>query len=346
MQSFKNMNQEKSGPSAIILYHKEDNDGVYSGAIIRNHCLYDLRLQGENITCVGLDYAETKKFDKTYIDDLAKTYDLLFVTDISFDVDLMEYCYEKFDVNFIWLDHHAPVIKAANEKYDAENRWNGLRKTDRSAILCAFSFLYDRNDEIYKNTLIKRGQIKIPNILWYLSAWDSFTFDKVGLSLDFVRGFNKAVEIETKLNILKACEIIDYLPNEEQEFINKCKNIGESIIKYERYANGQLILHSADLDWTVGEDNRLAACLILQGPSTSMIFESLKKTKIQNGIVLKYNHKSNYWTISLYNVNNKDLSFDCGKYCREIYGGGGHFGAAGCQISYEKFEEIMKTKHI
>ena len=49
--------------------------------------------------------------------------------------------------------------------------------------------------------------------------------------------------------------------------------------------------------------------------------------------------------MSLYNTKDED-EFHCGKYCKEHYKGGGHKGAAGCQITQKQMLKILKTKEI
>ena len=73
-----------------------------------------------------------------------------------------------------------------------------------------------------------------------------------------------------------------------------------------------------------------------------MVFVSVKD-KFTNGIVFK-NQKDGTWAVSLYNTNGDDNSFHCGEYMKKTYGGGGHEGAAGAQISESQFIKILKTK--
>ena len=49
--------------------------------------------------------------------------------------------------------------------------------------------------------------------------------------------------------------------------------------------------------------------------------------------------------MSLYNTRN-DITFDCGAYLRQKYGGGGHVGAAGCTLENEQFFEIIRKKEL
>ena len=174
--------------SALILYHKEDNDGVFSGALFRNYFIYDFQFEKESVHCVGLDYNDIKKIDRDYLNNIASLFEYLIITDISLPVDLMNYAYKLFGEKFIWCDHHAPIIKEA-ERYGASENWCGVRQTDRSAILCAYKYLYDPFDECH-------NEHSIPKLLRILSAWDSFTYEQNGFELNYVWGFNNAVNQE------------------------------------------------------------------------------------------------------------------------------------------------------
>ena len=89
-------------------------------------------------------------------------------------------------------------------------------------------------------------------------------------------------------------------------------------------------------------DGRNALALFMQDQTSSMVFASVKD-KFTNGIVFKHK-KDGTWTVSLYNTNSDDHSFHCGEYLKKNYGGGGHEGAAGAQISETQFIKILKTK--
>ena len=73
------------------------------------------------------------------------------------------------------------------------------------------------------------------------------------------------------------------------------------------------------------------------------MFNSVKD-KVKNGIIFKRMPDGN-WSISLYNTNLDD-TFHCGEYLKENYNGGGHIGAAGCQVSEEKFKRMLRIKAI
>ena len=42
----------------LIIYHKEDNDGLFSMAIIYNYLVNDMHIKPENIHRLGADYKD------------------------------------------------------------------------------------------------------------------------------------------------------------------------------------------------------------------------------------------------------------------------------------------------
>ena len=125
------------------------------------------------------------------------------MTDISFnDVKYMKKLWKEFGSEFIWCDHHAPIIKSSFElKFDDVS---GIRDTNRSAILCAYKYLYDPFDDDYNHK-------KVPELLRILSAWDSWTYDKEGYDFEFVRRVNKAVTYKYNLELSKIKELVSDL---------------------------------------------------------------------------------------------------------------------------------------
>ena len=85
----------------LIIYHKEDNDGVFSAAIA---IAYIKQQYGEDavIDTIPADYVHLASMTKEDIDNWAKTYDNVIMTDISFnDVKMMKYIYEVIkDISF------------------------------------------------------------------------------------------------------------------------------------------------------------------------------------------------------------------------------------------------------
>ena len=121
-------------------------------------------------------------------------------------------------------------------------------------------------------------------------------------------------------------------------YIQSAYSFGDIILTSKQQENERLINNCGDFSWTV--DGREACALFIQGVSSSQIFDSAKD-KVKNGIVFKRMTDGN-WGISLYNTNLDD-TFNCGEYLKKHYNGGGHIGAAGCQITESKFKRMLKT---
>ena len=139
----------------LIIYHKEDNDGLFSMAIIFNYLIHELHVDKKNIDLFGADYNDMKRIcsdkgvdKKNTIDKFMEDYTNIIMTDISFnDAKVMKKLYKKLGSNFCWIDHHTPIIKESFvQKFDS---CTGLRDTHRSAILNAYKYFYDVFDEQY-----------------------------------------------------------------------------------------------------------------------------------------------------------------------------------------------------
>ena len=313
----------------LIIYHKEDNDGLFSMAIIYNYLITEKNINKDSVKLFGADYNDLDKLSLD--DDIIKNSTHIYISDVSFDtVEKMIKLKEMFGENLVWIDHHKPMID--NSITNGFNDINGLRDTKHSALYNAFKYLYPTYD--------------IPELFKILSAWDSWSYDAEGIDFDLCRYVNIGVNNKFNLNpdsIIKyVCLLIytyaDYINTPD---IDKFYEIGtfEANILDRTYENN--VKAYGDFSWTV--NGRTACAMFIQGPSNSQMFK-VCKDKVQNGIVFKRLPDSN-WTLSLYNTDNQH-DFHCGEYLKKHFNGGGHEGAAGCQISEELFINILKQKKI
>lgn len=325
----------------LIIYHKEDNDGLFSGAIAYNYLKHEFTLE-TTIELFGASYNDLLNITDEWLITWKDIYNGIIMVDISFDSKRMKQLYEDFGNNFVWIDHHAPIIKESYEKKFDE--CVGIRQTDRSALLLTYKYLYDPFDEKYNNK-------KVNELLRILSAYDSWTYEKEGYTLDYVMAINKAVTYTYDLDFDKCVDIcykMLYTDTITSKDIDGFYNIGSSLINYDKLSYKNLIQNNGDFNWVVESpknefNNRSACALFIQGPSSSIMFETCKDI-VDNGIIFKRNPDTT-WTISLYNTKNED-DFHCGEYLKKKYKGGGHKGAAGCTISEKKFLKILKNKKI
>lgn len=313
----------------LIIYHKEDNDGLFSMAIIYNYLIIEKNINKDNIKLFGADYNDLDKLSLD--DDIIKNSTHIYISDVSFDtVEKMIQLKEMFGENLVWIDHHKPMIDNSISKGFDDIK--GIRDTKHSALYNAFKYLYPTHD--------------IPELFKLLSAWDSWSYDAEGIDFDLCKYINIGVNNIYNLNpdfIINYVYLLIYIYNDyiNPPDIDELYEIGkfEAKILDRTYENN--VKAYGDFSWTV--NGRTACAMFIQGPSNSQMFK-VCKDKVQNGIVFKRLPDSN-WALSLYNTNNQH-DFHCGEYLKKHFNGGGHEGAAGCQISEELFINILKQKKI
>ena len=342
----------------LIIYHKEDNDGVFSGALFYDYLINRIGCKLEDLCFLGADYNILAEFSKdNKVEDLHKDFENLIMTDISFnDVSYMKKLWKEFGNNFVWCDHHAPIIKAS-----FENKFSdvpGIRDTKRSAILNVWKFLYDQFDEAY-------NEKKVPELLRILSGWDSWSYEREGYEFEYVRNINKAVTVNYELKLGEARKLVhdlymvyvEHKPSgkmsevfKDGSLIEQLHETGKKLNEYDDQVMRDIIEKSGDRTWKLAiwnEDKqefsyRNACAIFHQGQSNSTFFKSLIDTNYQNGIVFKHQPNGN-WVVSLYNVKDGD-SFHCGEFMKRSYKGGGHAGAAGCTLTEAQFIKVLKSK--
>ena len=333
----------------LIIYHKEDNDGVVSGAMFCNYLLNNMNITIEDIALLPSDYNSLEIFKNTNtIEDLMNSYESIIMTDISInDPQYMGDLFLYYGSKFIWCDHHKPIIDESNKhKF---NLAPGVRDITKSAILCAYEYLYDPFNERYKEK-------DIPELFRILSGWDSWSYEREGYEFEYVKAINKAFTIKFNLDFNK---ILDYI-NEvidrwNLDHINifdakEFYDYGMILNNYDDIIMEDIIKNSGDKSWKVMVDDKdrempllIDACAIFhQGASNSTMFNCLKETEIQLGLVFKHSPNGN-WVMSMYNIND-DYWFHCGEFLKKKYNGGGHKGAAGCTLTQDQFINLLITK--
>ena len=313
----------------LIIYHKEDNDGLFSMAIIYNYLIIEKNINKDSIKLFGADYNDLDKLSLD--DDIIKNSTHIYISDVSFDtVEKMMQLKEMFSENLVWIDHHKPMIDNSISKGFDDIK--GIRDTKHSALYNAFKYLYPTHN--------------IPELFKLLSAWDSWSYDAEGIDFDLCKYINIGVNNIYNLNpdyIINYVYLLIYIYNDyiNPPDIDELYEIGkfEAKILDRTYENN--VKAYGDFSWTV--NGRTACAMFIQGPSNSQMFK-VCKDKVQNGIVFKRLPDSN-WALSLYNTDNQH-DFHCGEYLKKHFNGGGHEGAAGCQISEELFINILKQKKI
>lgn len=336
----------------LLIYHKEDNDGVVSAALVYDYLIRKLNCKANDIELLPSDYNTLSTLEKsTSVDTLVELYQTIIMVDISFNnTKYMKQLYNKFGKNIIWCDHHKPIIDDSFRQ--AFNDMQGVRCTSKSAILCTYEYLYDAFNVQY-------NEKQVPDIFRILSAWDSWSYEREGYDFEYVKNINKACTVRWELNfqtiVNEVRSIMTSFESNKDDFpIDDFYNYGKILNEYDDFTMKQIIQQNGDKDWKVSiydEDRQrplfINTCAIFnQGASNSTMFKSLKETNptIEIGAVFKHQPNGN-WTMSLYNVNN-EYWFNCGEFLKQKYNGGGHKGAGGCTLTESQFIKILKSKVI
>ena len=206
----------------LVIYHKEDNDGVCSAAIMMYYLINKLNANPHDIETFGANYdilstIADNDFNfatngKEY--DMLTDFDSIVMTDVSFNkFSIMEILYDTYGDDFIWIDHHAPIINESIRQHK-DKSINGLRDTKRSALLNAYRFCYDKDDVGYKSG-------KAPYVLRVLSAWDSFTFEQENIDFEYARRVNIGFTKWFDLNVDIWYDMIENIINNNQNYIDE-----------------------------------------------------------------------------------------------------------------------------
>lgn len=331
----------------LLIYHKDDNDGVYSAALIYRYLEERLHVEKENIYPLGADYNYLDTV-KREIKSWKEKYTSVIMTDLSFNNwRAMSKLHKLFEGKFIWIDHHGPAIRMSVEHgYD---KACGIRETWTSAIGLAYEWLWDPLRVNKSNTVM-------PNILQYLAGWDSWNPSAYGISSnDECMAINLAVNMDTHLSLSRAIqEVRDMMYDDGSESdigrssFYYLQESGQTILEYQKTQWTTLVKENAEYGWTV--NGRTAVAMFLQGPTTSKMFESIKDN-VDCAIVFKH-APNGKWNFSVYNTKKEyDKEINLGMYLKSIPKKvgrtvGGHSGTAGGTISQAKFLQILKKKSI
>jgi hypothetical protein len=115
-----------------IIFHNADPDGTSSGFLLK----YAIE---NNLICTNITDREIKLYPVNYNYEIPfermKPEDIVFMADISYDIPIMEFLYEKLGDNFIWIDHHESMREYDNGKI------NGVRKYTKSACVLTYNII-------------------------------------------------------------------------------------------------------------------------------------------------------------------------------------------------------------
>lgn len=317
----------------LVVYHSEDNDGLFSMAIVVKWLKDVKKAPAHSIKIAGVNYNLLNTMQANgQLKTFSENYDHIVFTDISLNDPqmMLDLFVKNYHGEFTWIDHHKPVIdfSLTNEL----GKVPGLRDTKHSALYNAWKYCY--------------GEKPMPELFKILSAYDSWTFEQEGIDKQFATAVNQGVTNHFELNPFDIIYFVEKLINNPEKYSNKeaieqYRNAGAVYDKSIKTYYKRTMETSGDFSWTLGDTHRTLGVMFSQGQTSSQYFECCKR-KCENVAVFKRN-PNGVWTVSLYNTDDDD-TFHCGEYCKEKHHGGGHKGAAGCQLTEEEFVAMLKNK--
>lgn len=280
----------------FIFYHLADLDGHCSGAQV---ALY-LESVGEPYIMVPFNYGYTVNKDKI----LEYEGRNLYLVDMSFSPEDMLWA-TKYSTKFIWIDHHKSAIE--NSQLHNYDSIAGLRRTDKAACALVYEYL-ELKYNYYPIELLSNWDI------WNHKDRRTIYFQYAMREYDTDPTTQERIQFWHKIISHKYC-------NDIPKYIE----IGEHIYNYEmkRYK----MLASNSYEFKFEDSYNVLAINSLE--HTSKLFDSIPNVD-EYDFVLVYNYKptTKNYRVSFYTSK---PGIDVSKIATR-YGGGGHVGAAGCEI--------------
>lgn len=321
----------------VIIYHHNDEDGIFSGALIYD---YEKNVnKADWIKCIKVDY--TMDLNATIDEDILSLKDVVvYFVDYSFsrkeNIDTISTFLNNGD-KVIWIDHHKSsidVLNSLSQDITKNANFEAVINTDYcGAVLC-----YEYVNKIKNNK-------KILNLV---NSWDMWLHD-VENDASFNEGFmNKQISAEALGGFIGKLLVFE---DKEEEFINSCISDGLVISSYLTNKNESLC-NSNGFEFKIDYFGKEYKCFGLCQYGNSLVFgDRINDYDIVS--LIRFNGEQ--FICSLY--SNKD-EIDCSEIASALgtfdgLGGGGHKGAAGFQtlenIIYKDntlkvFKSFGKTK--
>lgn len=273
-----------------------DMDGVFCGLVIRRK------------------YPQAIVFQTNYgrpIDDRWFDCDVLFVTDYSFDgLKTLQSLDSKGSPKLVWIDHHIIVDEAIKENFNPE----GLRRKDVSAAHLCWEYCYPGT--------------AIPTVIKYISDYDIWKWQDNINALYFQNAIrNSSISINQK----SGTEFFNALLT-KQNLLDRFVANGKKIEDFNDLRR-KLVCDDGGF-YTKIDGVPAIACNIKTTNSTIFKFvdEQIKGTPsdVPLRILFAYFSSINGWRVSVF--SNDPEKYSAHEICKK-YGGGGHAGAGGFQVS-------------
>lgn len=306
--------------SKFVVFHHNDSDGMIGAYTIQ------AKLQSDQISFVPCDY--TKPVNLEGIDG-AEVYFVDFIPDD----------YEKVFAEIAERAEKLTVFDHHSSKADAVEKVNGWGKPNvEITVRCEVgtSGGLVAWDELFPD-------LEPPQIFRIISDFDTFNLEKgkedfYDRILPFQFGF-MAVHDEQPVLLLKISKAIAaYLQQPDEEIF-----VG---LMAECFSKGRIIFNHLQQSWAKAAENSafeaefegLRAICINTADKGSMQFDSVYDPE-KHDLMFGFEWRKDHWSISLYSESDK---VNCGEIAKK-FGGGGHVGAAGCQIYGDVFSYLKPS---
>ena len=334
----------------LVIAHHSDLDGYCSAAVIlyELESIYHNKLKWTkdiNFSTVSINYEDDlkRKLSKFINEDELDSTEIWFV-DFSFSSDENKYYLEKLVFGpyeltpvVVWIDHHVTSVEWRKESDILAKGLPGL-VVDYKLSGAALTWLYIRyiTDSTYES---------IPNFLQYVSDYDTWS-----KHCEDVDSFKSGADYNwPKLQNL----IENGMLNREWRYALDWKQ-SPSVVK--RYiidgdcvkmgievANRKMVartgaLYTIYLPW---DKETKYGVFVVNGIGNSSVFgDIIDDPHIAFTCLFSYSSKAKKYIYSFYSTKDE---YDMSEIAHRL-GGGGHRGAAGCQLTFNMFELAKSNK--
>ena len=301
---------------AAIVYHRIDFDGICSYAICKEVVSQYAAAYEDSceVTPLPFNHGEAEPSADSLL-----AFDVIIIVDCCLSTPTMLRLASEGRCRVYWIDHHRTSISESKSR--GFDTLMGLREEGRGACELCHEYFF--------------GLDTTPHFVELLSAydvWDKRRFDWERETLPLQYGMRNAFGLDAEA-------FSDAFLSERFEW-EKILDDGLAIVKYIRQS-GHHSCNVYGFEATVGGKAK-AFCLLTASFGSLPMEEAAREHGCT--VCLCVNRRTDgQYQVSAYSAGG-DPGLDLGAYLKETYGGGGHPGAAGCQVEEDVFLRLLRDK--
>lgn len=308
--------ESKCQSNVIIIYHRVDYDGLFSGNIARKFYLEN----GYKVELKGFNYGDqVPDFEK-----IIKEYDEICILDVSFDSEIMKMLKESGKA--YWIDHHIGTIKISEE-----NGYSDMKGERTKSKIAASEVAWD----YFFNGM------KIPRLIELISTYDVWDHDRFNWDSE-TTPLQYALRARYSLSIEKLWKDWDFLLEDFTE-LSELIRTGQAILKYLKNVWKSWCSSYA---FEVLVAGKYKGICMLSAQGGSLQFESSLTSENGYDLQIVVNRRGpDLYNVGIYKESDDCNDFDCSEYASKVYKtGNGHKSAAGFTINLEQFTKLIKDQ--